>query len=103
MGAKPLQPHYLSPTEESAPAPGSPSPVKLFGSGLDRVDLLPALLRCKPQVTEEIPGFKSWLCSLQAGIRIARRNINNLRYADDTTLVAESEEELNATLRSLSA
>ena len=32
----------------------------------------------------------------QAGIKIARRNINNLRYADDTTLVAESEEELKA-------
>ena len=31
----------------------------------------------------------------QAGIRIERRNINNLRYADDTTLMAESEEELN--------
>ena len=31
----------------------------------------------------------------QAGIKIARRNINNLRYADDTTLTAESEEELN--------
>ena len=30
----------------------------------------------------------------QAGIKIAGRNINNLRYADDTTLVAESEEEL---------
>ena len=32
----------------------------------------------------------------QAGIKIARRNINNLRYADDTTLMAESEEELKA-------
>ena len=31
----------------------------------------------------------------QAGIKIARRNINNLRFADDTTLMAESEEELN--------
>ena len=31
----------------------------------------------------------------QAGIKIARRNINNLRYADVTTLMAESEEELN--------
>ena len=31
---------------------------------------------------------------VQAGIRIARRNINNLRYADDTTLMAESEEEV---------
>ena len=30
----------------------------------------------------------------QAGIKIARRNINNLRYADDTTLMAESEKEL---------
>ena len=32
----------------------------------------------------------------QAGIKIARRNINNLRYADDTTLMAESKEELKA-------
>ena len=32
----------------------------------------------------------------QAGIKIARRNINNLRYADDTTLMAECEEELKA-------
>ena len=34
----------------------------------------------------------------QAGIKIARRNINNLRHADDTTLMAESEEELNSLL-----
>ena len=34
----------------------------------------------------------------QAGIKTARRNINNLRYADDTTLMAESEEELNSLL-----
>ena len=34
----------------------------------------------------------------QAGIKIARRNINNLRYPDDTTLMAESEEELNSLL-----
>ena len=34
----------------------------------------------------------------QAGIKIARRNINNLRYADDTTLMAESEEELQTLL-----
>ena len=33
-----------------------------------------------------------------AGIKIARRNINNLRYADDTTLMAESEEELKCLL-----
>ena len=34
----------------------------------------------------------------QAGIEIARRNINNLRYADDATLMAESEEELKSLL-----
>ena len=34
----------------------------------------------------------------QAGIKIARRNINSLRYADDTTLMAESEEELKSLL-----
>ena len=37
----------------------------------------------------------------QAGIKIARRNINNLRYADDTTLMAESEEELKSLLMNL--
>ena len=35
---------------------------------------------------------------MQAGIEIARRNINNLRYADDITLMAESEEELKSLL-----
>ena len=35
----------------------------------------------------------------QAGIRIARRNINNLRYADDTTLTLESEEEVKSLLK----
>ena len=34
----------------------------------------------------------------QAGIKLARRNINNLRYADDTTFMAESEEELKSLL-----
>ena len=38
------------------------------------------------------------LAETQAGIKIARRNINNLRYADDTTLMAESEEELKSLL-----
>jgi len=38
------------------------------------------------------------LDEIQAGIKIARRNINNLRYADDTTLTAESEEELKGLL-----
>ena len=40
----------------------------------------------------------AWLEEAQAVIKIARRNINNLRYADDTTLMAESEEELKSLL-----
>ena len=43
----------------------------------------------------------SGLEEAQAGIKIARRNINNLRYADDTTLMAESEEELKSLLMKL--
>jgi len=42
--------------------------------------------------------WKARLDEAQAGIKIARRNINNLRYADDTTLMAESEEELKSLL-----
>ena len=40
----------------------------------------------------------AWLEEAQAGIKIAGRNISNLRYADDTTLMAESEEELKSLL-----
>ena len=40
----------------------------------------------------------AWLDESQAGIKIAGRNINNLRYADDTTLMAEREEELKSLL-----
>ena len=42
--------------------------------------------------------WNAGLDEAQAGIKIARRNINNLRYADDTTLMAESEEELKTLL-----
>ena len=42
--------------------------------------------------------WKAGLNESQAGIKIAGRNINNLRYADDTTLMAESEEELKSLL-----
>ena len=41
----------------------------------------------------------SGLEKVQAGIKIARRNINNLRYADDTNLMAEREEELKSLLK----
>ena len=40
----------------------------------------------------------AWLEEAQAEIKIARRNTNNLRYADDTTFMAESEEELKSLL-----
>ena len=42
--------------------------------------------------------WNTGLDEAQAGIKIARRNINNLRYADDTTLVAESDKELKSFL-----
>ena len=42
--------------------------------------------------------WNAGLDEARAGIKISRRNINNLRYADDTTLMAESEEELKSRL-----
>ena len=42
--------------------------------------------------------WNAWLDEAQIGIKIAGRHINNLRYADDTTLMAESEEELKSLL-----
>ena len=42
--------------------------------------------------------WNAGLDEAQAGIKIARRNINNLRYADDTSLMAESEEEVKSLL-----
>ena len=52
--------------------------------------LLPCLLNLYAEYIMKNAG----LDEAQAGIKIAGRNINNLRYADDTTLMAESEEEL---------
>ena len=48
--------------------------------------------------TSQLCLFKLKLINIQAGIKIAERNIKNLRYADDTTLIAESEEELKSLL-----
>ena len=53
----------------------------------------PAYLTSMQSTSCKIPGWKA-----QTGIKIARRNTNNLRYADDTTLLAESEEELKSLL-----
>ena len=56
------------------------------------------LLFCLFNLYEEYIMRNAGLEEAQAGIKIAGRNINNLRYADDTTLMAESEEELNSLL-----
>ena len=53
---------------------------------------------CLFNLDEEYIMWNAGLDEAQAGIKIARRNINNLRYADDTTLMAESEEELKSLL-----
>ena len=52
------------------------------------------LLLCLFNLYAEYIMKNAGLDEAQAGIKISRRNINNLRYADDTTLMAESEEEL---------
>ena len=51
---------------------------------------------CLFNVYAEYIMRNSWLVEVHAGIKIARRNIDNLTYADDTTLMAESEEELKS-------
>ena len=57
------------------------------------------LLLCLFNLYTECAMRKPGLDEAQTGIKIVRRNINNLRYADDTTLMAESEEELKSLLR----
>ena len=54
---------------------------------------------CLVSLYAEYITQKARLDEAQAGIKIARKNINNLRYADDTTLMAESEEELKNFLK----
>ena len=57
--------------------------------------LSPCLLKLYAEYIMRNAGLEE----TQAGIKMARRNINNLRYADDTTLMAESEEELKSLLK----
>ena len=53
---------------------------------------------CHPALYAEYILWNTGLEDSETGIKIARRNINNLRYADETTLMAESKEELNSLL-----
>ena len=66
-----------------------------IGKGVNQDCILsPCLFNLYAEYTKQDPG----LDEAQAGIKIVRRNINNLRYADDTTLMAESEQELKSLL-----
>ena len=68
---------------------------RLAGKGVHQGCMLsPFLLNLYAEYIMRNPG----LGEAQAGIKIAGRNINNLRYADDTTLMAESEKELKSLL-----
>ena len=62
-----------------------------IGKGLHQVCILSL---CLFNIYEEYIMQNAWLDEAQAGIKIARRNINNLRYTDDTILMAESEDQL---------
>ena len=67
-----------------------------IGKGIDQDCILsPCLLN----LCAEYIMWNAWLDEAQAGIKIAGRNINNLRYADDTALMAESKDELKSLLK----
>ena len=66
-----------------------------IGKGIPQGCILPP---CLFNVYAEYTMRNAGLDEAQAGIKIAKRNINNLRYADDTTLMAESEDELKSFL-----
>ena len=66
-----------------------------FGKGVHQGCILSP---CLFNLNAENIMWNARLDETQAGIRIARRNINNLRYTDDTTLMAESKEELKSLL-----
>ena len=68
------------------------------GSKLGKVYQGSILSLCLFNLYAEYIIWNTGLDHSQAGIKIARRNINNLRYADDTTLMAESKEELKSLL-----
>ena len=68
------------------------------GSKLGKGYVKAPLSSCLFNLYAEYIMWNAWLDEAQAGIKTAGRNINNLRYPDDTTLMAESEEELKSLL-----
>ena len=80
--------------------PGTGEPVGLPSMGLHRVghDWSDLAAAAEAEAAAEYIIRNARLDVAQSGIKIAKRNINNLRYADDTTLMAESEEELKSLL-----
>ena len=83
------------PPPEDLPDPGI-KPTSLGSSAL-QVDSLP-LSHLRTSLYAKYIRRNVRLDEVQAGIKTARRNINNLRYADDNSLMAESEEELKSLL-----
>ena len=69
---------------------GQEAIVEHTGSRQERVSQVSILSPCLFNLYEEYIMRNAGLDEAQAGIKIARRNINNLRYTDDTTLMAES-------------
>ena len=69
----------------------------LFQIGKEGCILSPCLFHLYAEYTIR----NAWLDEAQAGIKIAKRNINNLRYADDTTLTAESDNTTNEIVRKI--
>ena len=70
-----------------------------IGKGVHEDCILPpCLFNLYAEYIMRNAGLTNWNQDSQTGIKIAGRNINNLRYADDTILMAESEEELNTLL-----
>ena len=81
------------------PSPGDlPDPGNEPGSPTLQADALPSKPQGKPYMQSISCMWNAGLDEAQAGIKIAGRNTSNLRYADDTTLMAESEEELKSLL-----
>ena len=92
------RPHYVPPEKPVCPSRSNWT----WNNGLlpnwERSTSRLCIVTCLFNLYAEYITQNARLNEAQAGIKIARRNINNLRYADDTTLMAESEEELKSLL-----